>query len=213
MGGIGSRRRWRWDSRPVVEAYPSLDVRWLQRKGMLQIGTLAPVSWTDGTGNVIASITLMVLGGDVVHLSHAVSGREGQQEPASESVATEWTACHYGGRRPWFICPGSSAGVICGRRVAILHRAGRYFLCRHCYGLAYQSQSRGEAGRLMGKARRIRMRLGGSANLSESFPPKPKWLRWRTYWHRRSEAEEANLACWEELDKKLGVRSGAWTHE
>jgi hypothetical protein len=46
-------------------------------------------------------------------------------------VPLEWTACNFGGERPWFICPGAG----CSRRVAVLHAAGKHFLCRHCYDL------------------------------------------------------------------------------
>ena len=32
------------------------------------------------------------------------------------------------------------------------------------------------------KAQRIRMKLGGSANITLPFPPKPKFMRWNTYY-------------------------------
>jgi anti-anti-sigma factor len=50
-------------------------------------------------------------------------------------VAIQWTTCHSGGKRPWFVCPAQN----CGRRVAILY-GGSVFACRHCYRLAYPSQ-------------------------------------------------------------------------
>lgn len=41
--------------------------------------------------------------------------------------------CHYGGVRPWFLCPG------CGkRRLALILRAGAA-KCRRCHGLNYRS--------------------------------------------------------------------------
>jgi hypothetical protein len=40
-------------------------------------------------------------------------------------------------RRPYFVCPGVVNGTACGRRVAKLYGPGRYFVCRHCYRLAY----------------------------------------------------------------------------
>jgi hypothetical protein len=33
----------------------------------------------------------------------------------------------------------------------------------------------------IGQAQKIRMRLGGSANLCEPFPDKPKRMHWQTY--------------------------------
>ena len=104
-------------------------------------------------------------------------------------VELTWNSCHYGNTRPWFLCPGKVNGVTCGRRVAILYDAGKYFLCRHCYRLVYGSQRRDRAHRLMEKARGIRMRFGGTANLLERFPWKPNGMHWRTYWRLRTVSE------------------------
>ena len=121
---------------------------------------------------------------------HAVEEWQGVEEP----VRLTWTRCNYGGQRPWFICPGVVNGRLCQRRVAIFYRAGKYYLCRHCYQLAHASQRWGHADRLMEKARRIRMRLGGSANLLEPFPPKPKGMHWKTYWSLRTKSQQASLS-------------------
>ena len=51
----------------------------------------------------------------------------------AQEISLGWTSCNYGGRRPWFICGN------CGRRVAVLYGAGKYFACRHCYDLTYRS--------------------------------------------------------------------------
>ena len=55
--------------------------------------------------------------------------------PQEYAVMLERTPCHYGGERVWFRCPRMG----CGRRVAILY-AAKYFVCRHCLRLAYESQ-------------------------------------------------------------------------
>jgi hypothetical protein len=53
------------------------------------------------------------------------------------------TPCHFGGVRYWFICPLSTNGVYCGRRTGTLYLAsgGKYFGCRHCYNLSYESRN------------------------------------------------------------------------
>src|SRR5262245_25170010 len=61
-------------------------------------------------------------------------------QSVEQRVALTWTACHLGGRRPWFSCPAYTAGRCCGRRVAVLYLAGKLFACRRCHGLAYESQ-------------------------------------------------------------------------
>ncbi len=65
--------------------------------------------------------------------------------------------------------------------------------------------------RALHKAQAIRERLGGSANMTEPFPEKPKGMHFDTYmrlWHEHREAESAQLAGMREwldkLEKKVG---------
>jgi hypothetical protein len=79
----------------------------------------------------------------------------------------------------------------------VLHAAGKYFLCRHCYDLTYQSQQDNKMYRALHRAQKIRERLGGSANMTEPFPEKSKGMHWETYersWWEHHEAEMEQLA-------------------
>jgi len=91
--------------------------------------------------------------------------------------------------------------------VAVLY-AGQRFACRHCHDLAYESTRQSAPDRGIRKAQNIRERLGGSANLSLPFPPKPKGMHWRTYYRLEEEAQEAYLGgllgLMAQLDKALG---------
>ena len=53
------------------------------------------------------------------------------------------TRCYLGGFRYWFSCPVSIGGKTCARKVSVLYLPpiGRYFACRHCYNLTYESRS------------------------------------------------------------------------
>jgi hypothetical protein len=96
-------------------------------------------------------------------------------------IQINWSPCRFGGERPWLACSVvKSNGVFCGRRCSKLYGAGRLFACRHCYRLAYASQQYSGRHRHLLKAQRIRMRLGGTANLSHPFPDNPKGMHWRT---------------------------------
>ena len=192
MGGKGSGHWCRWDARPIVEDYRCLDVDRWHRDGLLRPGHGFSWCWwrdSDRTQKV-ANINVLVTDGRVV-LSYRCRYGGGDWHDVTKSVPLTWTLCNYGGRRPWFVCPGVVNGVVCGRRVRKLYCAGRYFLCRHCYGLAYESQRESPLYRALRRTQEIRLRLGGSGSLAEPFPVKPKGMHWRTYWRLRREAEEA----------------------
>jgi hypothetical protein len=108
-----------------------------------------------------------------------------------QRVPITWTACHFGGRRPWFICAASVNGRYCGRRVAVLYLAGGSFACRKCCGLAYESQQGGLRFRNLRKSQSIRMRLGGSPDPFAPFPAKPRRMHLRTYRRLRAQARAA----------------------
>jgi hypothetical protein len=91
----------------------------------------------------------------------------------------------------------------CGRRVAKLHGAGRYFLCRHCYRLAYASQRETALDRTLRRANKIRRRLGGEAGLGARFPERPKGMWRRTYDHLRWRVFEAEMAAEDEIEARL----------
>jgi hypothetical protein len=120
------------------------------------------------------------------------SGPSGEWEDVKETVPLKWTECHFGGERSWFVCPGDR----CARRVAILYGPGKYFLCRQCYDLRYESQREDKAGRALRRAQKVRQRLGGSANMTEPFPEKPKGMHHDTYMRLFWEHHEAE---WEHL--------------
>src|SRR5262249_31213874 len=114
--------------------------------------------------------------GDRLHLSYRVRIGLDDWQDVVETVRIVRTPCRFGGARPYFICPGVANGVSCGRRVAKLYGAGRYFLCRHCYRLAYASQSEGVWDRALRRADKIRQRLGVEPGMEASFSPKPKGM-------------------------------------
>ena len=201
MGGYGSGSWDRWNTKVLVTSCQSLDVQYLNREGLLSPGTSGSLLWGRGTERQ-ASILFHV---DRQHFVLQYRLRHSSAESVTEPVPLAWTPCHYGGRRPWFLCPGVSNGVQCNRRVAKLYMRGRYFLCRQCNDLAYPTQKVAVADRPMRRAQKIRMRLGGSASLLEPFPRKPKSMHWQTYWRLWDKAHKTEmqaLAIWQvQLDR------------
>jgi hypothetical protein len=62
-----------------------------------------------------------------------------------------------------------------------LYGPGKYFLCRHCYDLSYESQREDKGHRALRRAQKIRQRLGGNANMMEPFTDRPKGMHHDTY--------------------------------
>lgn len=164
----------------TCESCKSIDVRRWHRKARLSAGQYFSWSWTcDGepSGNIGVRTEV-----DAVVLTYrSRSYGDDEWKSVQQRVPITWTACHLGGRRPWFVCPVYSSGQYCGRRVALLYGVGELFACRRCYGLAYACQREALHHRGLGRAQKLRMRLGGSPNMTEPFPDKPKGMHWQTY--------------------------------
>ena len=209
MGGVGSGSWYRFDKKATTDECHSLNVRNLHRDGLLKLGGSFSLRWSRGdreTGSIRG-----ILEGDrpdrIILLYRHRSGLGGEWEDVEEPVSLEWTPCNFGGERPWFVCPG----VACGRRVAVLYGPGKYFLCRHCYDLRHESQREDEKDRASRRARKIRQRLGGSANMPEPFPERPKGMHhdthMRLFWEH-DEAHREELAGMREWLDKLKRQVG-----
>jgi hypothetical protein len=212
MGGLGSGDWYRFNKKTTTGECHSIDVRYLHREGLLKAGGWFSLRWSRGeheTASIGGSVEghLRLRPERVILRYRHRSGPGGEWEDVQEPVPLTWTACNIGGERPWFICPGAG----CGRRVAVLYGPGKYFLCRHCYDLRYESQREDKTQRALRRAQKIRKHLGGSANMMEPFPEKPKGMHLETYmqlfWeHHEAEMEQlADMRKWlDRLEKKVG---------
>ncbi len=98
-----------------------------------------------------------------------------------EVVPFAYTPTQFGGQRQWLVCPH------CKRRVRVLYGGKRnLFRCRKCYGLVYRSTHLAWHERADTQADKLALKLCGGDRKQydgETFPDKPKWMRWATYWH------------------------------
>jgi hypothetical protein len=168
--------------RITCESSKSIDVRLWHRERRLTAGQEFSWSWSRG-GQPSSSIRVRATLGDVV-LTYRYRGWDAAAwETVEQRVPVAWTACHFGGERPWFVCG------YCACKFAVLYGVGESFACRRCHGLAYASQQNNRWHRGVSRAQKIRMRLGGSPSLFDPVPEKPKGMHWRTYLHLRQEAQ------------------------
>jgi hypothetical protein len=128
------------------------------------------------------------------------SGRS-DQGVAQERVHLSWTDCHFGGRRPWFSCPRCHAGA------ALIYTTGSRFLCRRCCRLNYASQQEDAQGRQARIISNVRRQLGGTENLLDPYPAKPRGMHRRTYESLVSKAIAAE-AVYERL---MGQKFSRWS--
>jgi len=181
MGGPGSGNHIRLCTKTTTESQHRVDIRYLKKQGLLHAGSAGTLSWSrngEKTGSIGYRIEPKRM---ILNYRHKPYG--GDWVDVEETVYFDKTPCNYGGFRYWFHCPG------CGRRVALLYGAGKYFLCRHCHNLTYASQQEDRLFRLLRKAQNIRERLGLSGATDEPILFKPKGMHQKTFDRLRFEVE------------------------
>lgn len=174
MGGIGSGRRSHCGTRNKTEDSRPLDIRRLQRAGVLMTGRSFGWQWTLN-GEPVADIQVRVEIELVVLVYRYRRRGDSEWQDVEQPVRISRTPCTYGGTRPWWMCPS------CGRLVAVLYGPGKLYACRHCCKLAYSCQSESADDRAARRANRIRRRLGWEPGIFNGTGDKPKGMRCRTF--------------------------------
>jgi hypothetical protein len=201
MAGREGSTGWRSGPKARVEECRVIDLAEWRRAGRLRPGATITTTWP--WGSEVTFVLTVTVADDRVMLSHPIVGDDGSALLICYSVALTWTPCRYGGQRAWFVCPGVGRDEPCRRRVRKLYRLQRYFVCRHCLDLTYESRVEQPYSRALRTAQAVRMRLGGSADMTLPFPPKPKGMHWRTYWCIRAAYVAADQRASTLLDKRL----------
>jgi hypothetical protein len=173
MGGIGSGRRDQYGKGTAENSRP-LDIRTLHRSGLLKPDRSFWWPWTSN-GNTLADVLVRV-GVKRVVLSYEHKRRgDSESQNVEQQVALDYTACTYGGTRPWWLCPS------CGRRVAVLYGSRGYYACRRCCNLVYTCQRKSADDRATRRADRIRQRLGWGYGVLNPPGGRVKGMHYRTY--------------------------------
>ena len=163
----------------TVESARSLDISCLNRAGCLRPGYRGSLEW-NRDGKQVASIEFR-REQDRLILSYRIRQNDGECRDIEQPAPVIWMPCRFGGERPYFVCPNIVNGIACGRRVTKLYGAAPYFLCRHCYRLAYASQREDRYDRALRQANKIRTRLGGETITDSVFPHRPTGMHHQTY--------------------------------
>lgn len=197
MGGLGSGRQTQFDAKNTVDDYLSIDIRRWCRRGLLAPGTIFETTWSShgkdcGSIQVVIKEKCVVL---IYRYKHS-----GDSVNMHYPVDIEWTDCHLGGKRAWFLCPAKH----CNQRVAILY-GSKVFACRHCYQLAYPSQREGISERITRKAEKIREVLDWEPGILNAEGLKPKGMHWSTFERLRCKHNQMVSQSLKEATLKFGV--------
>ncbi len=211
MGGYGSGRSgWL----PTIEQGLKLDLRLLRLQKLFlpdENMHYTPLTWTNSyTGEQVAAAGLSYCAGPDekwLRLSYTVTRYGEEPFKLSETFQLDAFAQPYGGHRWYIICPtmGSRCQCLYLPPGATKFRSRRGFKSR----LQYYSQKVDAPSRLMETGRGIARKVlrAGPPKWREKyrewdFPPKPPWMRWKTYnkhyarWEWYEQQADAYLAPW-----------------
>ena len=210
MGGFGSGRSgWL----PTIEEGLKLDLRSLRRQGLFRPnGALccANLRWSyTSTGEEFANAKLSYCTGSAecwLRLEYTVTRHDGERIDVNDTFQLVRFAQPFGGFRWYIICPSTFARCQC----LYLPAGATRFRSRRGFGvrLQYHSQKQSRPYRLLETGRGIAAKVlrAGPPEWRQKytdwdFPPKPPWMRWRTYnrhfarWEWYEQQSDAHLAA------------------
>jgi len=133
--------------RNTAEQSRPISIFWLKKQGLLDDDYRAgSIDWTWGFSGEKSSISYAITKNSnntgFMRLRYYQTDRwNGEKTNLDYNIQLASTPCNYGGKRYWFICPLSTNGHYCGRRVGVLYHFGKYWGCRHCGNIAYSDQA------------------------------------------------------------------------
>lgn len=192
MGGYNSGRR---GGKECTDAVRSLDIRQIQKGGLLFAGSAFEWNWLRH-GATQATIHIAVQERSVV-LCYLQQWHGGEWQRCRNTIQVNWSACNYGGQRAWWLCPR------CNRRVALLYSGQGAYACRHCFNLAHRSQRETLGDLAARRANKVRRQLGWSAGILNAPGGKPKGMHRRTFERLRAAHDQHAMVALEAISMQL----------
>ena len=128
-----------YSNRLIADHFKNLRMSSFKKWGYLSGLWIGKLSWKDGFETELECMTYT----DIPCLRlvyYSPLGIYNAQERINSTIFLTSTPCNYGGKRYWFICPLFNNGAACGKRVGVLYKVEKYFGCRHCFNLTYDSR-------------------------------------------------------------------------
>ncbi len=181
MGGSGSGSWYRWNKKSTTGDFHQWNITKLVKEGAIKPFQYRTGSWQwfveeYGKQRILSTIGYTIdTTGDTPYAQVRYQNKQSQEE-FDYKIKLTTTSPQYGGKRWWFICPING----CGRRVGVLYMGNKYFACRHCYNVVYESQHESPPFRLLSKAQKIHKKLGGNGCIDD-YIEKPKGMHLKTF--------------------------------
>ena len=123
----------------------------------------------------------------------------------SQVFGIQWIPTYFGKARAIIVCSTCRCGAL---RLFAHH--GTY-ACRHCHRAQYLSQKQKTASRKRLAACKLRLELGGSPDIHELIPSRPKWTRRRTYQRIRHQIQALEAEAKQtRFRKEIDIRTFAY---
>ena len=201
MGGIGSGRHFRWNTKPVLDELRALDINRMVKLGVIRddIFESGGWKWMDAQTNEVKSTIsyqcyTMNPNHSYLKLTYVMTESKKRMEYQVPLVRTKPP---YGGVRFWFLCPAT------GRRVSKLFLSpdSSRFLSRHAFCLHYESQMKGKIDRAINKKWKLLNKLGHGLD----YPVRPKGMHEKTYRRIYDAFQEQDYLCDRMIFERVGL--------
>lgn len=136
--------RYYWSKKEEADSLKKIQIWWLKKQGYLNGWASGTMSWTSGFSDNKSSVGVEISTHSdepYLRIHYTQTAQDGTKQDFDYKIPLTTTPCHFGGCRLWFVCPWYANGKYCGRRVGVLYLGNKYFACRHCYNLTYNSRN------------------------------------------------------------------------
>jgi len=177
----------------VTEHQFQIDLRWLKQKKYLQPGESGEINWQDSSPVYFTIMQTKI----TLEYNSWLFGFDRGGVRLNQTIQLDFTSCHFGGNRTWFLCPD------CGKRCLVLYGLNRIFLCRKCQDLAYSCQSEDKYNRTFRKIEKLLNSLGITLKNNADYYSlhKPKGMWQVTFDRKVEECKRYEKLLWELNEK------------
>ncbi len=132
-----------YGTRQELDGLPFIDTVVLKRIGHLDYQKEGVLVWTHPYEGIIGRISVEVdIVHETIHLKYKITNEVSDEVRHMDYyISLTSTACNFGGKRWWFLCPMVVGGRPCHGRVRRLYKSSDYFACRNCHNLCYSDQN------------------------------------------------------------------------